>query len=85
MTAPKFAIGMLFVLAVVAAWSLADSAPWTTILLRVVICAVVLQVGYFLIVLGMVANERKSARKAGAAEPVDSEQPDKVGESNLFR
>jgi exopolysaccharide production repressor protein len=85
MSAPKFAIGMLFVLAVVAVWSLMDSASWTTVLLRVVIGAVVLQVGYFLIVLAMVAKERKPARKAAADKPADPERPGKVGESNLSR
>ena len=53
----KFVIGMLFVAAVVSVWSVLDAAPWSTIALRAIGCAVILQVGYFLIVLGMVARE----------------------------
>jgi exopolysaccharide production repressor protein len=85
MSAPKFAIGMLFVLAIAAVWSILDSAPWTTVLLRIVICAVVLQAGYFLVVLGMVARERKRAERAPSPKKVESEPQTKVGESNLSR
>jgi exopolysaccharide production repressor protein len=84
MSVPKFAIGMLFVITVVAAWSVLDSAPWTTVLLRAVICAVILQVGYFLVVLGMVARERKPSRRTHAAKPAETD-PGKIRESNLSR
>lgn len=81
MSAPKFAIGMLFVVIVVATWSVLDQAPWTTVLLRAVICAVVLQVGYFLIVMAMVARERRPGVQA-AAKTTKPETPAKVRSSN---
>ncbi len=84
MSAPKFAIGMLFVITVVAVWSVLDSAPWTTVLLRAVICAVLLQVGYFLVVLGIVARKRKPVRRTHSTKPADTE-PAKIRESNLSR
>lgn len=54
MTLPKFVFGMVMVIAAVALWSYLDAAGWGTILLRVLVCAVILQVGYFLVVLAMV-------------------------------
>jgi len=65
MTLAKFLVGMAFVIVVVTIWSYFDSASAGTILLRVIVCALVLQVGYFLAVLGMVAFSRPQAR-AGA-------------------
>ncbi|MDR7223835.1 exopolysaccharide production repressor exox [Aminobacter aminovorans] len=67
MTLPKFVFGMAMVIAVVALWSYMDAAGWGTILLRAVICAVVLQVGYFLVVLAMVL--RAGPKPAEAAKP----------------
>jgi exopolysaccharide production repressor protein len=84
MSVPKFAIGMLFVVIVVVVWSVLDSASWTTVLLRAVICAVILQFGYFLIVLAMVGRERRTAARSGAAAPAAKpETSGKVRESNL--
>ncbi|KQU71562.1 exopolysaccharide production repressor protein [Aminobacter aganoensis] len=54
MTLPKFVFGMAMVIAIVALWSYLDAASWGTILLRVLACAVILQVGYFLVILAMV-------------------------------
>ena len=76
MSVQKFAVGMLFVAAVVSVWSLLDAASWSTIALRAIGCAVILQVGYFVFVLVMVAKEPVSrARendlpaKAAVADP----------------
>lgn len=61
MTLPKFIFGMLLVAAAVAIWSIVDGAAMGTIVSRVIICAVVLQLGYFLFVLLMVQKERSVA------------------------
>lgn len=70
MTLPKFVLGLAIVIAVVTLWSVMDSAGWGTVLLRAVISAVILQVGYFVFVLVMVAREGKpeAAPKSKAAE-----------------
>lgn len=70
MTLPKFVLGMVIVIVIVSIWSYLDAASWGTILLRGVICAVILQVGYFLVVLAMVVRgEPKSAQAQDAAKP----------------
>lgn len=58
MTLAKFIVGMTSVIVVVAIWSVLDSASLGVIVLRVIVCALVLQVGYFVAVLGMVALSR---------------------------
>lgn len=71
MTLPKFVLGLAIVIAIVALWSGLDSASWGTVLLRAVLCAVILQVGYFIVVLLMVAREPKpqAASEGKPAEP----------------
>jgi len=66
-TLPKFIFGMVLVAAAVAGWSVIDQASFGTILLRIVICAIVLQVGYFLFVLVMVMRERSTPNQQSAA------------------
>ncbi|CAI2933458.1 exopolysaccharide production repressor protein [Aminobacter niigataensis] len=61
MTLPKFVFGMAMVIAAVALWSYLDAAGWGTILLRVLACAVILQVGYFLVILAMVLRTSPKA------------------------
>lgn len=87
MSVQKFAGGMLFVAVVVGIWSLLDAAPWSTVLLRVVACAVILQVGYFLVVLGMViAEPGNRARKNDKSAEAAGDVPAKAGEAqNLSR
>jgi exopolysaccharide production repressor protein len=76
MTLPKFIIGMIFVIAVVAIWSVLDSASWGVVLLRTAICALVLQIGYFLIVLVMVARQSsKSIAIEKSKEVADPNRP----------
>jgi len=85
MTLPKFVFGMAMVIVVVALWSYLDAAGWGTILLRAVICAVVLQVGYFLVVVAMVlrappkpaeaAKPKTAAEGAAATVPADDLTP----------
>jgi len=70
MTLPKFIIGMIFVAAVVAVWSVLDSASWGAVLLRVAVCALVLQIGYFLVVLAMVARQSRKPIASGKAKEV---------------
>lgn len=76
MTLPKFLLGMAIVIAIVALWSYLDAASWGTIFLRVVICAVILQVGYFLVILAMVLRSGpKSAEAQEAAKPAVDPAP----------
>ncbi|AZO32597.1 MULTISPECIES: exopolysaccharide production repressor protein [Mesorhizobium] len=56
MSLPKFIVGMIFALAIVVGWSYFDGASLGTIIMRTVICAVVIQVGYFLLVYAMIAR-----------------------------
>lgn len=75
MSAAKFVVGMLFVVAIVTIWSLVDAAPWSTVLLRAVICAVVLQLGYFLVVLALVGREPARHAKQPEAAPTKPIRP----------
>jgi exopolysaccharide production repressor protein len=68
MTLPKFVFGMAMVIAVVAFWSYMDAAGWGTILLRAAICALVLQVGYFLVVVAMVLRAKPKPAETGKAK-----------------
>lgn len=69
MSLPKFIIGMAFALAIVIGWSYFDGASLGAIILRAVICAVIVQVGYFLVVYVMVARSAPTpAEKAREAE-----------------
>ena len=73
MTLPKFILGLVIVIAIVSLWSYVDAAGWGTILLRAVICAVILQVGYFLAVLAMVMlSPRPSGAKSPAKSPLEA-------------
>ena len=56
MSLPKFILGMMFALAIVIGWSYFDGAPASTILLRAVVCAVIIQAGYFLLVFAMIGR-----------------------------
>ena len=83
MSLPKFIVGMLFALAIVVAWSYAGGASFGTILVRVVACAIIIQVGYFLLVYVMVARSAPtSADKAREAER--SLNADKASEGEKF-
>jgi len=75
MSLPKFAIGMIFVIVVVAIWSLVDSAPVGSIALRAVFCAVVLQLGYFLYILRRVALQSRKRREPELPESASPEEP----------
>ena len=69
MSLPKFIIGMIFALAIVAAWSCLDGASFGTTIVRVIGCAVIIQVGYFLLVYILVAaSAPTSADKIREAE-----------------
>ena len=47
---------MIFALAIVVAWSWLGGASLGTTLLRVIICAVIIQAGYFVLVYAMIAR-----------------------------
>ena len=81
MSLPKFVIGMLFVIVVVAVWSYLDAASIGTVLLRAVACAVILQVGYFLVVFLMVATSapRPAESIREAPETESSAKADEFG------
>ncbi|TKT69328.1 exopolysaccharide production repressor exox [Aquamicrobium sp. LC103] len=59
---------------VVAGWSYADSASIGTIALRIVICAALLQIAYFLVVLAMVALTPKPTQ-AQKEDPAKVQEP----------
>lgn len=69
MSLPKFIVGMIFALAIVVAWSYLDGASLGTTLFRAIACAIVIQLGYFLLVFVMVVrNSPTSADKIRDAE-----------------
>ncbi|MCA0035163.1 exopolysaccharide production repressor exox [Mesorhizobium sp. B283B1A] len=76
MSLPKFIVGMIFALAIVVGWSWIDGVSLGTTLLRVIICAVVIQAGYFAIIYVMVARSaptpadrlREAERKLNSPE-----------------
>jgi len=73
---------MMFALAIVVSWSWLDGAPLGTTLLRLVICAVVIQAGYFVLVYAMIARSeptpadrlREAERKLSSAEVSEGEK-----------
>ena len=82
MSLPKFVIGMIFALAIVVAWSYVDGASFTTTMLRVIGCAVLIQIGYFLLVYVMIARSaptsadraREAERNLGADKATEGEK-----------
>jgi exopolysaccharide production repressor protein len=82
MSLPKFVIGMVFALAIVVAWSYVDGASFTITVLRVIGCAVLIQIGYFLLVYVMIARSaptsadraREAERGLGADKVAESEK-----------
>ena len=85
MSVQKFVIGMLFVASVVTVWSLLDAAPWSMIALRAIACAVILQVGYFLVVLALVAREpvKRVRENAPPAKAVADRHAEAAGGQKL--
>ncbi|MDG4873637.1 exopolysaccharide production repressor exox [Mesorhizobium sp. WSM4935] len=80
MSLPKFIIGMMFALAIIIGWSYLDDAPAGTILLRAIVCAVIIQAGYFLLVFAMIG--RATPTSAGKVREADRGTIlDKVAES----
>jgi exopolysaccharide production repressor protein len=69
MSLPKFTLGMIFALAIVVGWSIVDGASAGTIVVRAIICAAIVQAGYFLIVYAMIA--RSTPTPAGKARDAD--------------
>ncbi|BCG84147.1 exopolysaccharide production repressor ExoX protein [Mesorhizobium sp. 113-3-9] len=82
MSLPKFIVGMLFALAIVVAWSWLGGASLGTTLLRLVICAAVIQAGYFVLVYAMIARSapthadrlREAERKLSSPEVPEGEK-----------
>ena len=82
MALPKFILGMIFALAIVVCWSWLGGASIGTILLRVIICAVVIQAGYFVLIYAMIARSaptpadmaRDAERKLNAPEVAEGEK-----------
>lgn len=81
MTLPKFLFGMVLVLAIVAGWSAHDGASTGTVVLRLLLGALILQVGYFLYVLLLVQRARAPSRGQASAKP--AEKPISAPESRL--
>lgn len=73
---------MIFALAIVVVWSWLGGASVGTTLLRVVICAVIIQAGYFAVVYAMIARSaptaadrlRDAERKANSPEVAEREK-----------
>ena len=73
---------MVFALAIVVAWSWLGGASLGTTLLRVVICAVIIQAGYFVLVYAMIARsaptpadrQREAERKLSAPDVAEGEK-----------
>lgn len=73
---------MIFALAIIVGWSWIDSASLGTTLLRVIICAVIIQAGYFVLVYAMIARSaptpadrlREAERKLSAPDVAESEK-----------
>jgi exopolysaccharide production repressor protein len=84
MALPKFIVGMIFALAIVVGWSWLGGASIGTILVRVIICAVIIQAGYFVLVYAMIARSaptpadmaRDAERKLNTTEVAEG---DKLG------
>ncbi|WP_245499929.1 exopolysaccharide production repressor exox [Mesorhizobium sp. M4B.F.Ca.ET.089.01.1.1] len=82
MSLPKFIFGMLFALAIVISWSYFEGASLGTIVLRTVICAAIIQAGYFVLVFLMVARSapttadrmREAERSLGAPKAAEGEK-----------
>ena len=70
MSLPKFAIGMIFVILAVVMWSVVDAASFGMIVLRAILCAIVLQLGYFGYVVAKVAVESRKVREADSSASV---------------
>jgi exopolysaccharide production repressor protein len=83
MSLPKFIIGMIFALAIMVAWSYLDGASPGTTAFRVVACAVIIQVGYFMLVFAMVARSTPTSagRIRGAERNLNA---DKAAEGEKF-
>jgi exopolysaccharide production repressor protein len=80
MSLANFVVGLILVIVLVGTWSAIDSATAGTILVRLVICAVALQLGYFLVVGAMIfmtpkrqiaSKEAPQQVKRGAAKAKD--------------
>ncbi len=73
---------MVFALAIVVAWSWLGGASLGTTLLRVIICAVVIQAGYFILVYAMIARSaptpadrlREAERKLNSTDVAEGEK-----------
>lgn len=69
MSLPRFLVGMLSVLMVFAVSTYVATGSIGTVLVQTLICAVLLQLGYFLVVLFLVARtERKPQQEASVSE-----------------
>ena len=67
MTLRRFVFGLLLTAGIVAAWSVWSEAGWGTVVLRLVVTAIVLQVGYVASVAWLALREARS-REAGARD-----------------
>jgi exopolysaccharide production repressor protein len=82
MALPKFIIGMVFALAIVVVLSFLGGATLGTTLVRVIVCAIVIQLGYFLLVFAMVARNaptqadkiRDAERELNSSEAAEGEK-----------
>ena len=66
MSFPRFLVGMVSVLLVFAVWTYALTGSLGSTLLQTLICAVLIQLGYFLVILILVARgEREAISRPG--------------------
>ena len=73
---------MIFALSIVVAWSWLGGASIGTTLIRVIICAIIIQAGYFVLVYAMIARSaptpadrlREAERKLSSADVTEGEK-----------
>ena len=73
---------MIFALSIVVAWSWLGGASIGTTLIRVIICAIIIQAGYFVLVYAMIARsaptpadrQREAERKLSSPDVTEGEK-----------
>lgn len=85
MSLPKFIVGMTFALTLVAGWSYFHGASAGTIVVRAIICAVVIQAGYVLLVLAMIARSAPAGKIRGTERNLLVDEASQAGKLGAGR
>lgn len=81
MSLPRFLAGMISVLVVFAISTYVATGSIGTTLVQTLICAVLLQLGYFLVVLFLVARGERKAEREGAVAEARRSDPARLPET----